>query len=89
MIDEREILFQEQKESSNVRSQIVLSHIEDFDNTLDSLSICNPLKNNDVIPIGILKTKKSSISMNNNQKRFCCEKSFGKSHINFTNYYFL
>ncbi|CAF2740921.1 unnamed protein product [Rotaria sp. Silwood2] len=47
---------------------------DEHDNTLDSLSY-NPIINDNIIPLGILKKKKSNMNENeNNQKRFCYDK---------------
>jgi hypothetical protein len=67
---------------SPIPSEIALSYSDkysyqshkEYDDTLDSLSY-NPMINDNVIPIGILKKKKSELDeRENHQKRFC----FGK-----------
>ncbi|CAF1628920.1 unnamed protein product [Rotaria magnacalcarata] len=69
---------------SNASSDIVLSNLNDeYDNTLDSLSLYNPIRNDDTIPIDVLKKKKSSLTENNNnQKRFCCDKILDSNQNN-------
>ncbi|CAF3404634.1 unnamed protein product [Rotaria socialis] len=70
---------------SNVSSEIVLSNLNDeYDNTFDSLTLYNPIRNDDTIPIGVLNKKKSSITENNNnnQKRFCCDKILDSNQNN-------
>ncbi|CAF1022317.1 unnamed protein product [Rotaria sordida] len=67
---------------TNRQKQSLTLNNDEYNNTFDSLSY-NPIINDNIIPIGILKKKKSNINENeNNQKRFCYDKILNSNHEN-------
>jgi hypothetical protein len=70
-----------------IPSEIILSNYDKYsyqtDDRLDSLSY-NPMTNDHIIPIGILKKKKTDLNERENQqqKRFCLDKLLGELDSN-------